>query len=180
MTQILDKDTIRNSDLNITGWTLNDRQHKNIKRLGQTLRDVKTKNRIAIKCDKCGARFRTVKGVLPKHGFRTFVSFSYETCIGGKAVPQEKPFKARFLKEVEIKGITYKEGDVVLIEKYGNALLPLNVMPKKIIFEATIAYFMTCENGDVSIRFTYGEEHDKLNHSAYLSDFVSKFDIIKV
>lgn len=187
MAQIPDKDTVRNSDLNIADWTLGGRQHKNIKRLAQTLPDevraVKAKEKIAIKCSKCGARFRTVKGVLPKHGFSSYYpTFSTDPCIGGKAVPQDKPFKARFLKEVEIKGTTYKEGDVVLVEKRASTgLLPWNVVPKRIVLEATIAYFRTCENGDVNIRFTYGEGEDKLNHTTYLSEFVKNgLDIIKV
>jgi hypothetical protein len=187
MAQIPDKDTVRNSDLNGTEWDYSGHQHKNVKRLAKTLPDVvravKSKERIAIKCSKCGHRFRTVKGVLPKHGYSSYYPlFNTDPCIGGKAVPQDKPFKARFLKEVEIKGIIYKEGDTVLVEKRASSgILPWNVIPKRSVLEATIAYFMTCENGDVTIRFTYGDEEDRLNHTSYLSEFVKNgLDIIKV
>lgn len=186
MAQIPDKDNLRNSDLDVGNWNTGGRQHKHAKRLAQTLPDevraVKAKERVAIKCSKCGARFRTVKGVLPKHSKYWFSFSGSDICIGGTAVPQTKPFKAKFLKEVEIKGITYKEGDTVLVEKRASSgILPWNVVPKRIVIEATIAYFHTCENGDVYIRFTYGEGEDKLNHSTYLSEFVKNgLDIIKI
>lgn len=194
MAQVPDKDNIRNSkEFNGLDWTDGNRMHKNAKRLGQTLPDEvrtkTTKEKIAIKCSKCNRRFKTVNGILPKHEEFFFwptrtLGFDRKICEGGTAIKVTKEVKPKKVTQVEIKGIIYKVGDKVLVEKRASTgQLPTNVIPKRIVIEAIIERFSTISTG-IYMHFKTSEfdKHDKpIYHSTNVAEFTERgLDILKI
>lgn len=197
MAQVPDKDNLRNSDFNGLDWTDGNRLHKNAKRLGQTLPDEvrakSAKSKIAIKCSKCGRKFKTVNGVLPQHTaysywFRSDLDpesrYKKNYCDGTANVIPKKE-KEKKITQIEIKGVIYKVGDKVLVEKRASTgQLPTNVIPKRVVVEAIIDRFSVYAHR-TDIHFIIDDKYVTDKYSKYHTTDVNEFiergvDILKV